>query len=88
MYNLELTKEEIDFIYERCSRKVARLEESHLEDVPCFRIAWQIMSKIFDARKPKNALPDNILEVSRLTYEELRASGKTNPNIIYLIKEN
>lgn len=51
MYNLELTKEELDFVYERCSRKAARLEESHLEDVPCFRIAWQIMSKIFDCRK-------------------------------------
>jgi hypothetical protein len=51
MYNLELTKEELDFIYERCSRKAARLEESHLDDVPCFRIAWQIMTKIFDCRK-------------------------------------
>lgn len=88
MYNLELTKEELDFIYDRCSRKAARLEESHLEDVPCYRIAWQIMSKIFDARKPKDTLPDNMLEVSRLTYEGLRASGKVDPNIIYLIKED
>ena len=51
MYNLELTKEELDFVYERCSRKAARLEESHLEDVPCFKIAWQVMSKIYDSRK-------------------------------------
>jgi hypothetical protein len=51
MYNLELTKEELDFIFERCSRKAARLEESHLEDVPCFKLAWDIMSKIFELRK-------------------------------------
>ena len=51
MYTLELTEEELDFIRERCSRKAARLEESHLEDTPCFRISWQIMSKIFDAQK-------------------------------------
>jgi hypothetical protein len=51
LYTLELTEEEIDFIKERCSRKAARLEESHLEDTPCFRIAWQVMSKIFDAKE-------------------------------------
>ena len=50
MYTLELTKEELDFIYNRCSRKAARLEESHLEDTPCFRIAWQIINKVFVAQ--------------------------------------
>lgn len=51
LYTLELTKEELEFIYNRCSRKAARLEESHLEDTPCFRIAWQVISKIFDIRE-------------------------------------
>ena len=46
MYNLELTEEELLFIKERCSRKAARLEESHLEDTPCFTLAWQVISKI------------------------------------------
>ena len=50
MYKLELTEEELEFVYNRCSRKAARLEESHLEDTPCFRIAWQIMHKIFEAQ--------------------------------------
>ena len=34
-YTLELTEEEIEFIYTRCLRKAMRLEESRLEDVPC-----------------------------------------------------
>jgi hypothetical protein len=50
-YNLELTEEELDFIYTRCSRKAARLEEAHLKDIPCYSLAWQIMSKIFRARE-------------------------------------
>ena len=50
-YTLELTDEELDFIYTRCSRKAARLEEVHLEDVPCYSLSWQIMSKIFRARE-------------------------------------
>lgn len=45
-YTLELTQEELDFIYERCSRKAQRLEEAHLEDIPCYRLSWQVMSKI------------------------------------------
>lgn len=49
-YNLELTEEELDFIYERCSRKAARIEEIHLEDTPCYRLSWQVMTKIFKAR--------------------------------------
>ena len=55
-YTLELTKEELDFIYDRCSRKAARLEESHLEDVPCYRLSWQIMNKIFKVQKDKEEI--------------------------------
>lgn len=87
LYNLELTEEEIDFIYDRCSRKAAKLEESHLKDVPCYKLSWQIMSKIYNSKNPKS-LPDNTLEVSRLEYEALVLSGKADPNILYLIKEN
>lgn len=47
-YVLELTKEELNFIYERCSRKAQRLEEAHLEDLSCYRLSWQVMSKIND----------------------------------------
>jgi hypothetical protein len=50
-YILELTKEELDFLYERCSRKAARLEEAHLKDIPCYRLSWQVMSKIFKVQK-------------------------------------
>lgn len=51
MYTLELTEEEIEFVYTRCLRKAMRLEESHLEDVPCYRLANQVMSKIYDSKK-------------------------------------
>lgn len=47
-YILELTEEEIKFIYERCSRKARRLKEAHLEDIPCYRLSWQVMSKIIN----------------------------------------
>ena len=49
-YMLELTEEELNFLYDRCSRKAARLEEAHLEDIPCYRLSWQVMTKIFRAR--------------------------------------
>lgn len=52
-YNLELTKEELDFIYERCSRKAARLEDANLTDIPCYLLSWQVMSKIYNVRKEK-----------------------------------
>ena len=32
MYKLELTEEEIQFLYDRCSRKAQRLEEAGLHD--------------------------------------------------------
>lgn len=51
MYALEFTEEELDFIYTRCLRKAMRLEESKLEDVPCYKLANQVMSKIYNARK-------------------------------------
>ena len=54
MYKLELTEEELDFLYERCSRKAARLEEAHLEDLPCYRLSWQVIHKIYEARGLKN----------------------------------
>lgn len=49
-FNLELTREELDFIYERCSRKAQRLEEAGLRDIPCYRLSWQVISKISNAR--------------------------------------
>jgi hypothetical protein len=54
MYTLELTEEEIEFVYTRCLRKAMRLEESKLEDVPCYRLANQVMSKVYDCRKASN----------------------------------
>ena len=50
-YVLELTEEELNFLYDRCSRKAARLEEAHLKDLPCYRLSWQVMHKINTARK-------------------------------------
>lgn len=50
-YTLELTQEELDFIQERCSRKAQRLEEAGLEDIPCYRLSWQVMSKISKVKK-------------------------------------
>ena len=51
MIKLELTEEELQFIYDRCSNKAARLEESHLENTPCYRLSWIIMGKIHEAKK-------------------------------------
>ena len=50
-YTLELTQEELDFIHERCSRKAQRLEDAGLEDIPCYRLSWQVMSKISKVKK-------------------------------------
>ena len=57
-YTLELTEEELDFLYDRCSRKAARLEEAHLEDIPCYRLSWQVISKIFKVRNIQKAQND------------------------------
>lgn len=53
-YKLELTEEELNFLYDRCSRKAARLEEAHLEDIPCYRLSWQVLHKIYEARGLQN----------------------------------
>lgn len=55
MYKLELTEEELLFIRDRCSRKIARLEEAHLKDVPCYRLSWQVLYKTYEAQDLKNA---------------------------------
>ncbi len=52
-YILELTEEELNFLYDRCSRKAARLEEAGLHDIPCYRLSWQVMSKISEIQKGK-----------------------------------
>ena len=53
-YTLELTKEELDFLYDRCSRKAARLEEAGLEDIPCYYLSWQVMEKINKIKEENN----------------------------------
>ena len=53
MIKLELTEEELQFIYERCSNKAARLEDSNLEDTPCYRLSWAVMNKILNINKEK-----------------------------------
>jgi hypothetical protein len=53
MYTLELTEEELEFIYTRCSRKIARLEESGLTDIPCYHLAWDVITKIYEAKNNK-----------------------------------
>lgn len=58
-YNLELTEEELNFLYDRCSRKAARLEEAHLEDIPCYRLSWHLMLKIAELREGKNTNGEN-----------------------------
>lgn len=57
-YNLELTQEELDFIQERCSRKAQRLEEAGLIDIPCYRLSWQVMSKISKIKKEQEDKKD------------------------------
>jgi hypothetical protein len=59
MYTLELTKEELEFIFDRCSRKAARLEEAHLKDIPCYRLSWQIMHKIVRLQDNEPAKVEN-----------------------------
>ena len=56
---LELTDEELEFVYTRCQRKAMRLEEAHLKDIPCYTLANRIMWKIHDIRKEtKDERPD------------------------------
>jgi hypothetical protein len=58
MYTLELTEEELQFIHDRCSRKAARLEEAGLTDIPCYSLAWDIMTKIYKVQEDKEKLND------------------------------
>jgi hypothetical protein len=51
MVKLELTEEELQFIYDRCSNKAVRLEEVNLEDTPCYRLSWSVMSKILKIKQ-------------------------------------
>ena len=55
MYKLELTEEELNFIYDRCSNKAAHLEDLNLKDVPCYRIAHQVMHKIYESKKVEDS---------------------------------
>lgn len=59
MYNLNLTEEELEFVYTRCLRKAIRLEEAHLKDIPCYELANKIMWKINDLRKPPTQSKEN-----------------------------
>ena len=58
-YNIELNEEELIFLYDRCSRKAARLEEAHLEDIPCYRLAWHLMLKLAEVRDSKISKGEN-----------------------------
>lgn len=51
---LELTEEELQFIYDRCFSKATRLEEINLKDTPCYRMALNIMHKINKVKKEGN----------------------------------
>lgn len=52
-YLLELTKEQLDFIYDRCFNKMMYLEDAGLDDTPCHRLAMEITHLIYDLRKEK-----------------------------------
>jgi hypothetical protein len=54
-FTLELTQAELDFLYERCSRKAQRLEEAGLKDIPCYQLSWQCMHKILEAKNIRKA---------------------------------
>ena len=85
MYLLELTEEELEFLYERCQRKAMRLEEAHLEDIPCYTLSNRIMWKIHDLKNPLPPLTR--VEISQADYDELRSRGFLDENTIYFIKE-
>lgn len=87
MVKLELTEEELNFIYDRCSNKAARLEDSNLEDTPCYRLAHQVMHKIYEARKEDTQPPAVYLEIKESDYLELVANNKVRKDVIYFIKQ-
>ncbi len=87
MYKIELTEEELNFIYDRCSNKAARLEDVNLEDTPCYRIAHQVMHKIYESKKDEDNHLALVLEISQADYDELRLTNRLRKDIMYLIKE-
>ena len=52
-YLLELTEEQLDFIYDRCFNKMMYLEEAGLDDTPCHRLAMEIIHLIYELRKER-----------------------------------
>ena len=86
-YTLELTEEELNFIYDRCSNKAARLEDVNLKDTPCYRIAHQVMHKIYESRKEEDNHLGLVLEISQADYDELRLTNRLRKDIMYLIKD-
>ena len=60
MFTLELTEEELEFIYTRCQRKAMRLEEAHLKDIPCYRLAYQVIHKIHSCRKAHDSAEERV----------------------------
>jgi hypothetical protein len=78
MVKLELTEEELNFIYDRCSNKAARLEEVNLRDTPCYRLAHQVMHKIYESRKEINFTPTtDVKPIDPNTVPEPTASEPT-----------
>ena len=57
-YTLKLTLEELDFLYNRCSHKAQRLEEANLKDIPCYHMAWQLMTKLATAIQNKDSMEE------------------------------
>ena len=51
MYKLDLTEEELNFIYDRCFNKSVHLEDLNLTDTPCYSLAVDIMFKIKKLKK-------------------------------------
>ena len=51
-YLLELTEEQLNFIYDRCF-KMVYLEDAGLDDTPCHRLAMEITHLIYELKKEK-----------------------------------
>jgi predicted transcriptional regulator len=58
MYKLELTEEELLFLHDSCTSKIARLEEAHLDNIPRYHLSKQVLHKIYEARGLKNTTED------------------------------
>ena len=87
-YKLELTEEELNFIYDRCSNKAARLEDVNLENTPCYRLAHQVMHKIYKSRTEDTPPHVISLEIKESDYLELVANNKVRKDVMYFIKED